>query len=142
MIRALTFASREEAERHATALGRTSVYTAGGRPRLPRCDSGKWDDPQIRQGRLCRAPCPCKRRDQPDPTCPYVTTADAEPIALSDGTYAVPVTRVHVEARGERIDVDGTEVVVDDTGATDIDDADRKLTLAEAEPADLDGRRL
>lgn len=70
-MRAHVHATRAEAERHVAALGRSSRYTRGGRPPLPRCDSGKWGDDEIRQGRRC-PPCPCERRDDPDPA--YVRT--------------------------------------------------------------------
>ena len=122
LMRAIVAPDQPTADAHLAALSKCSAYTRDGRPPLPRCDSGKWNDPQIRQGRRCATPCPCARRDAPDPACPYVTHTATTTHPLRDGTVAIQVCRAHVESRGEVVD----GVTITDAGAREITDEDRE----------------
>lgn len=95
MTKAIIFDTRAEAEAHVRTLDRSAAYARGGRPALPRCDSGRWGDPEIRQGARCVAACPCKRRDAPEAGCPYVTWRSADVRETDDGRLAVIVSEAH-----------------------------------------------
>lgn len=117
--------TREEAQSIVDALGKSALYTRDGRPPLPRCDSAKWGDPEIRQGRHCTAQCPCETREQPDPSCPYATFRAADVVELERG-FAVAVSSEHLEADGERVDVDGAEVLLAFAAARELTEAEKE----------------
>ena len=91
MLRFLRFRTKKAAAAHARALDASEG--------LPRCDSGKWGDPDVSQGASCRAPCPCEDRHAPDLSCPYVTHSASDVVELAGGGYAVEVTGAHERAK-------------------------------------------
>lgn len=113
------------ARRHVAALGRSSHYTRGDRPSLPRCDSYKWNDREIRRGRRVKAACPCPSRDAPVRRCPYVTRAAALIIRLRAEAYGVVLPDWVGDVRGQVIDVDGTPTTITDEGARDVTSPER-----------------
>lgn len=117
-MRVIDFGANEAAAvKHARALGRSRIYTTGGAPPLPRCDNPKWTGSWQSRGR--QPTCTCVARDQPRRGCPFLTAAHVAAEELG-GRYLVPVTAEHALARGESVDVGGTAVVIDDSGARDL----------------------
>lgn len=100
-------AARPAARAYCTALGKSTLFVSEGRPLLPRCDSGQWADPRVRQGRRCR-PDPCVMRSAPMPGCPYRTTGAAIPFEVTAGPTAgvivVPWVRGQETLEGEIVD--------------------------------------
>lgn len=74
------------AEAYCAALGRSVLFN-GDRPALPRCDSGKWGDPQAWQG-ASFADCGCTMRSSPMARCPYATRSAARPMVIGEGPTA------------------------------------------------------
>lgn len=97
MLRYLRFPTLAAARGHANALAVSKAYTRGGRPPLPRCDSGRWGDPEISQGANC-VPCSCASRDAPEDDCPYATRAAVDVVQLAGGSYAVEAFDAHTRA--------------------------------------------
>ncbi len=120
-VRILDFETSREARQYVVALGRSSAFTRGGRPPIGpsgRCDSGAWGDSEVKQGRGC-PPDPCTDRTSPDPECPYRTLAASEVLAFESGGFAVVITEVQEQARGEVIRVDGVNITIDDSASRD-----------------------
>jgi len=100
----------QPAHDYVQALGGSSAYTDGGRPRLPRCDSvrGKgWTDPDVKQGAACPE-CACTARAAPDASCDYCTKKAAAVWKITAGARDGDHFVVEVDGRtpdeGEVID--------------------------------------
>lgn len=94
--RNLFFATEAEARTHIVTLD--AANKRDGIP-LPRCDSYKWGDPDVKRGRNVRAKCPCLTRDAPDPGCPYVTWTTVDVMQVDRDTFVVEVTEVDARAK-------------------------------------------
>ena len=105
------FTTQAEAVRYIRAMGRSRIYTAGGAPPLPRCDHPRWTGESV-EGRGLIAPCSCTSRTDVDPMCPHVTQRHSAVRELG-GAYFVDAGAREPSVAGERVDVGGTEVVLD-----------------------------
>jgi hypothetical protein len=119
-------ADRNAAIREALAVGRSAYYTAGGRPPLPRCDSPKWGDSNVRQVGGSGPACTCVDRGAPDAACPYATRAAVNVMRLADGRYVVEICDLHRSQRGAVVDVDGVPTTITDAGAVSLSRAELK----------------
>ena len=94
------FSTSAEAEAYVHAIGGSSIYTSGARPRLPRCDSPKFAvaDDNYRPVSGKTATCECVSRDNPLPGCAWLTQRHAEVLEL-DGEFLVktPPERISTE---------------------------------------------
>lgn len=136
-MRAVVYASLAEAQKHASALDACTANQRDGIP-LPRCDSGKWGDELIQQGKLCDAECTCKTRGVPEEACPYVTWRAVDVLDIGGGRYAIAITDAHAASKGEVIDVRGEAVVIDDAAAREL--TSHELSVARGDPPIGDDR--
>lgn len=99
------FPSSASAEAYIHAVGGSSIYTSGGRPRLPRCDSPNFTvaEDNVRPVRGKSASCACVTRDNPLPDCPWITTRHSEIVEL-DGEFLVKRADTEDSITAETVD--------------------------------------
>lgn len=104
------FTTAAEAQRYIRAMGRSRLYTVGSAPPLPRCDHPRWTGESVR-GRGKVAPCSCTSRTDVNPGCPHATMQHSNVRELR-GAFFVDADEREPSVAGERVDVDGSEVVL------------------------------
>ncbi len=102
----LIFDSEADAGAHVSMLGMSSAFD----PTLPRCDSYKWNDPEVIRGNKCPASCPCDDRANPNVDCSYITAEASEARQINATGFAVKVTNAHSIIG---FDVSGARVLTD-----------------------------
>lgn len=99
------FPSSATAEAYIHAIGGSSIYTSGGRPRLPNCGAPKFAVPEdnYRPVKGKSASCECVTRDNPLPGCPWLTERHSEIIEL-EGEFLVYIDPREVGITAETVD--------------------------------------
>jgi len=95
--------TEKEARAYLAAVAKCRAFTSGGRPPIPRCDSGEWGDSSIVQGRACPA-CACADRADCDPACLYYAAAASVAYRSPRRGYLVQVREGVGGAEGEIVD--------------------------------------
>ena len=95
--------TEKEARAYLAAVAKCRAFTSGGRPPIPRCDSGAWGDPTIAQGTACPS-CACPDRADCNPRCHYYAAAASEAYRSPRRGYLVQVREGVGGAEGEIVD--------------------------------------
>lgn len=110
-----SFTTMAQAVRYVRAMGRSSIYTAGGNPPLPRCEHPYWlyETPEERRAAISKrgriTPCSCTSRTDVSTDCPHVTRQHTEILEL-DGAFVVDADPREPAVAGETVTVDGESV--------------------------------